>query len=399
MTSNWDGPISAAALREAFDKPRPFAVGVEEEIMLLDPGSLDLLPDARELLEEMRLDPRFKTELPASQIEIATSPASTLALVQEELFQARRLLAERLGGRALLAVAGMHPFSGPSGLVTDSERYRHTLSRYGPVARQQLVCGLHVHLGISGADRVLRVYNEMRNYLPEIAALAANAPIFLGRDTELASIRPQIAGMMPRQGVPPALPSWEWLAEELEWGRTGGSLSRFGEWWWEMRPNIAFGTLEIRVPDAQTTVTDAIAVSAVVTALALWISERIDIDPVSEPVPEWRISENRWSAARFGVDGFLADPRTGRRRRTRDRLLELIEATAPAAGTVAGDGLLHALRLLERGPAARQREVLRASGAQGVAEWLAERFLEPPLRGPAVRESRSPVARTFSEPE
>jgi glutamate---cysteine ligase / carboxylate-amine ligase len=398
VTTSWTTPISGAALRELFDTPRQFAVGVEEEIMLLDPGSLDLLSQARDLLAEMKLDARFKTEMPASQIEIATYPAATLDLVAEELFEARRLLAERLEGRALLGVAGIHPFAGPSGLVTDSERYYHTLSYYGPVARRQLVCGLHVHLGISGADRVLALYNAMRNYLPEIAALAANAPIYLGHDTELASIRPQISGMMPRQGVPPAVPSWEWLAGELEWGRKSGTVSRLGEWWWEMRLNVGVGTLEIRVPDAQTTVDDAVAVSSFVTALARSLLERLDLDSQAAPVPEWRISENRWSAARFGVEGFLADLRTGHRVRTRDRLHALIDEVAPAAGSVVGLGLEHARSLLDHSPAARQREVLQAYGARAVAEWLAGRFLEPPLKGPAGRKSRSPEAGRSAEP-
>jgi len=376
MSSRWPDPITGAALAGLFDRNRPFAVGLEEEIMVLDPATLDLLPAATELLESSGLDERFKTELPASQIEIATHAAPTFEALAAELLQARRSLAERVDRRARLAVAGVHPFSEPTGVLTAGDRYRPTLTEYGPLAKRQLVCGLHVHLGLTGAHRVLGVYNEMRNHLPDIAALAANAPIYGGRDTAMASVRPLISGLLPRQGVPPPLPSWQWYAEELGWGRTSGRLSKPGDWWWEMRPNVVTGTLEIRIPDAQTTVAGATGVGAFVAGLALWIATRLDQEEPAEPVPSWRINENRWSAARHGVDGYMVDLRTGRRERTRDRLLALIDAVSPAAAGVVGDALNQAARLVEHNPAAQQREVMGRVGAKGLTEWLAGRFLE-----------------------
>ncbi|MEX2553135.1 MAG: glutamate-cysteine ligase family protein, partial [Actinomycetota bacterium] len=234
MSSRWPDPITGASLAGLFDRNRPFAVGLEEEIMVLDPATLDLLPIATELLESSGLDERFKTELPASQVEIATHAAPTFEALTSELLQARRSLAEQVGRKARLAVAGVHPFSEPTGVLTAGDRYRPTLTEYGPVAKRQLVCGLHIHLGLTGSHRVLGVYNQMRNHLPDIAALAANAPIFGGRDTAMASVRPQISGLLPRQGVPPPLPSWQWYAEELGWGRRSGRLSKPGDWWWEM---------------------------------------------------------------------------------------------------------------------------------------------------------------------
>ena len=342
--------------------------------MVLHPDTLDLLAEGPDLLAALGLDACFKTELPASQIEIAARPAGTIADLAHELMSARRRLAEAIGGRARLAVAGAHPFAQPSGLITDLERYRHTLERYGPVARRQLICGLHVHVTVPGGQ-VLRVHNALRSYLPEIAALAANAPIFEGADTSMASIRPQISTLLPRQGVPPAIPSWEWLASQLEWGLHAGSLSRTGEWWWELRLNVVVGTLEIRVPDAQTTVEDAMAVTAFVAALVRWLAER---DDVGDPAPDWRINENRWSAARFGVAGTMADLDSGAVRPTRDRILQLIDEVSGFAPPGGKPGLEAARRLVEDPPAERQRAVMRRSGARGVAEWLAGRFLEPP---------------------
>ena len=166
--------------------------------------------------------------------------------------------------------------------------------------------------------------------MPELAALAANAPYFGGEDTGFASIRPIIAETLPRQGVPPHIPSWEAFAEELRWGAAAGGVPEPRLWWWEVRPHVAFGTLEVRVPDAQTRVDDAIAIAGVVHSLIAWLSERHDEGERFPEVPTWRIEENRWSACRYGVEGTLADLETGERSPTRERLHALIEAIEPA---------------------------------------------------------------------
>src|SRR5213075_2861884 len=133
---------------------------------------------------------------------------------------------------------------------------------------------LQVHVAPGDAERTLAVYNALRGHLPELAALAANAPFHAGRDTGFASVRPLIGGLLPRQGVPPAIPSWEAFAETLRWGRVAGAVPEPRRWWWELRPHLAFGTLELRVPDAQTTVADAAAVAAFVHALVARLGER-----------------------------------------------------------------------------------------------------------------------------
>ena len=144
------------------------------------------------------------------------------------------------------------------------------------MARRQLVCALQVHVAVGGADRTLAVYNALREHLPELAALAANAPFHAGADTGLASIRPKISEGLPRQGIPPAFASWEELAAELRWGRTAGALPELALWWWELRPHLSHGTLELRVPDAQTTIAEAAAVAAVGQALVVRLAERHD---------------------------------------------------------------------------------------------------------------------------
>src|SRR3954469_13200087 len=268
---------TAAALRAAFEAPPVLGVGVEEELFLLDADTLDLLPRAREVLERTGGDPRFKLELPAAQLEIVTPPCATVPEALAALAAGRRDLAAAaatLGGR--LAAAGAHPFADPLGVVNAEERYERTLATYGDIARRQLVAGLHVHVSLGGAERSLAVYNALRGHLPELAALAANAPFHAGSDTGLASVRPTICTLLPRQGTPPALPSWEAYADALRWGAAAGTVPEPRNWWWEVRPHALYGTLELRVPDAQASLAEAGAIAAFVHALVAWLGERHD---------------------------------------------------------------------------------------------------------------------------
>jgi carboxylate-amine ligase len=360
-----------------FDAVEPFTVGLEEEVMLLEPGTLDLLARGPELLERLPDDGRFKLEMPASQLELLTPPRGDVPTAIADLRAARHALLDGLAGVARPAVAGVHPFSKAEGKLNPGPRYAHMAGEYGPSARRQLVCALQVHVAVGGADRTLAVYNRLREQLPLLAALAANAPMYEGRDTGLASVRPKIAELLPRQGVPPALTGWDELEGELRWGAAAGTVPGPSSWWWELRPHLDYGTLELRVPDAQTTLADAGAIAAVAQTLVAWLAER-DTDGVeNDPVPTWRIEENRWSACRHGIEGEFADLRSGERRPARDRLHSLIDQLEPVAeGFGAAAHLAHARSLVERNGALRQRAVAAEAGPRGVAEWLARRFAE-----------------------
>jgi len=319
---------------------------------------------------------RFKLELQAAHFELVTEPLPDVEAAGAALAAARRTLREKTDGLVRPLAAGMHPFGGPEGHLNRGERYDRIGEEFGWVVRRQLVCALQVHVAVGGADRTLAVYNGLRSLLPELAALAANAPYFGGEDTGFASIRPVIAGTLPRQGVPPHIPSWEAFAEELRWGAASGAVPEPRLWWWELRPHADFGTLEVRMPDAQTTVEDATAVAGVVHSLIAWLSERHDEGERFPEVPTWRIEENRWSACRYGVEGSLADLETGGRSPTRERLHALLEAIEPVGRKLgAGRALTRARALVERNGALEQRAVGAERGAHGLAEWLAERFV------------------------
>ena len=372
-------PLTPEALRAAFDAPAPLTVGLEEELMLLDPESGDLTPRARELLARTDGDPRFKLELPAAQIEIVLPPLQSVGAALGELARARRDLAGAATGIASLAAAGAHPFAAAEGELNRGERYDRTAAAHGAFARRQLVFALQVHVAVGSADAALAVYNALRSYLPEIAALAANAPFHEGRDTGLASIRPKIAEALPRQGIPPAVSSWDAYAEALAWGASSATVVEPAVWWWELRPHPGFGTLELRVPDAQATLADAAGVAAFCHALTGWLVERAAAGEQLAVADSWRIAENRWLAARDGVEGELADLETGERRPTQARLESLLDTLGPVAERLGcAAELEEARRLARENGAMRQRAVAAAAGVGALPRWLAERFLDPP---------------------
>ena len=340
-----DSLPTAADLRAAFERHSEMTVGLEEELMLLDPETLDLSPRASDALAELGDDPRFKLELPAAQLEIVTAPHASVAEAAVELAAARRTLAARFR----LAGAGVHPFASALGPLNRDTRYAAIGAEYATVANRQLVFGLHVHVAIPGAARALAVYNALRSYLPDLAALAANAPFYEGRDSGLASVRSRISGLLPRQGIPPAFASFEAYADALRW--CGFDDPR--QWWWELRLHPILGTVEIRVPDTQATIADTAAVAEVAYTLATRLA-----DAEEHPVAEsWRIDQNRWAACRYGLDAVMTDPVTGEREPVRDRLTRLL-GTAPPEIT----------------GAARQRAIAAEQGLRGLVATLADEF-------------------------
>ena len=359
--------MNPADLRRLFDEDAAAAdtIGVEEELMLLHPESLDLEPRASDVLARLEGDPRFKPELPAAQLELLTTPVKSLEALAAQLAAGRRDLAAAAEGIGVLAGSGTHPFAAAEGELNPADAYRLTREEYGPVARRQLVFGVHVHVRVGGAERSLAVYNALRSYLGEIAALAANAPFHAGRDTGLASIRPKISETLPRQGVPPAFESLEEFAGALDWAARAGVAPQPRMWWWELRMHPVHGTIEARVPDQQATVGETVAVAAFVRGLVLDLAARHDAGERLPVHPTWRIAENRWSAARHGLDGSMADLDTGERLPTRERLAELIERV----------GAPEAMPLARENGAIRQRAWAAEAGPVGAARELAQRFL------------------------
>ena len=364
--------LSADGWRALLDGVTDHTIGVEEELMLLDPASFAAARVRSELGDAVSL----RTELPAAQVETASPVCATIAEAAAALTAARRTLASGVAGWARLAGAGTHPFADPEGALIDEPKYAHLIAEFPWVLPRQLVFGLHVHVAVRGADRALAVHNALRSHLPDLAALAGNAPLHGGRDTGLASLRPKLCDLLPRQGVPPAWRSWEERADYERWGRRGGVFPGAGEPWYELRAHDELGTIELRVPDAQSTPEEAAGVVAFAAALVAWLAERSDAGETLPVHDDSRIAENRWRAMRRGLDGTLLDLDSGEPAPARARILALIDAVAPAAAQLGGAAELeHALTLAARNGAERQRALAAERGVRGVVEWLADAFL------------------------
>ena len=368
--------LTADGWRALLDGVSDHTIGVEEELMLLDPDTLDLLPRPPRVRAELGHVVSMRTELPAAQVETASPVCATIAQAGHELDGARRVLAAGVAGWARLAGAGTHPFAEPEGALIDDPKYADLIAEFPWVLPRQLVFGLHVHVAVRGADRALAVHNALRSYLPDLAVLAGNAPLHGGRDTGLASLRPKLSELLPRQGVPPAFASWEERAAYERWARAGGVFPGAGEPWYELRVHDEHGTIELRVPDSQTTPQEAAGVLAFAAALVAWLAERHD---TGQPLPvhdHARIAENRWRAMRHGLDGSLLDLDTGEPQPARERVRELIDTVAPAAARLGGAAELeHARVLTACNGAERQRAMAAERGPRGVVEWLADAFL------------------------
>lgn len=369
------GRLSTAQLRAAFDGVEDLTIGLEEEVLLVDPQSFELVPRAAQVLDRIGAGDLFKLELPAAQLEILTPPSATVADAAAVLRRGRTILVDRCGDLAAALAAGIHPSAEREGELNRGPRYDAIRDDYRLIARRQLVCALQVHVAVRGASRALAVYNALRCYLPEIAALAANAPFEAGIDTGLASVRPTISAMLPRQGVPPRIDSWEDLATQLRWGAVAGSVPEPRRWWWELRPHVSYGTLEVRVADAQITTADAAGIAAFVHSLVGWLASRHEAGEQLAVAAGWRIAENSWSACRDGIEGSLADLETGARVGTGERLGELCDVLAPTAARLrCSDELSHAAALARRNGAVAQREFAATHGVAALAPWLSACF-------------------------
>jgi glutamate---cysteine ligase / carboxylate-amine ligase len=366
---------SVDELRAVFDRAEEPTIGVEEELLLVDPRSFAPVDAGPELLAELQDHDRFRAELSPAQIEIVSPVCTSPGEAVRALMAGRRAAAAATAGEMRLVGLGAHPFAEPWSGISPGPRFELIERRFRWGARQGgLAAGLHIHLGIPGADTLLAVSNALRGFMPEIAALAAAAPYFAGRDTGLASIRPKLADALPNQGVAPAFAGWDDYAALLEWGRMTGSFSDHTKLWWECRLHPGFGTIEVRVPDAQAAPADVEAVVTVTWSLARWLAERHDRGEPLPAHPVWAIAENRWRAAADGVEGALVDLDVMRPVAARARIRELLTRIGGSAGSPAGERAIeHGLTMLDRPAPPTHREIAATRGLPGLVAWAAER--------------------------
>ena len=334
-------------IEERFGAAPPFSLGVEEELMILDPATLDEVPAVLRVLrhvEGIDLPGRLKTELFASVFETNTDPLPTAAAVDEALPVLRRAAAGAAKAEGLvIAAAGTHPFADPiEQEIVDEERYTTFVGHGGISVRRQGVQGLHVHVGMSSGEECWRCLELVLPWLPVLLALSANSPWFRGELTGMASNRAPVLAELPRAGAPPAFGSyaaWEAWVERLVRLGTTQDYTRI---WWDARPHPRFGTLEIRMPDQPTDVRLSAAFAALLQALcaAALAGELPAAGARLGDAGRADYAQNRWAAARFGPRAELLHPGGRSVAAAAELGAELLELVRPAAGRLGSLELL-----------------------------------------------------------
>ncbi|MDQ3067415.1 MAG: YbdK family carboxylate-amine ligase [Actinomycetota bacterium] len=367
--------------RESFESGTDFTVAVEEEFALLDPATLDLVNRFEEVQAAAQgtpLEPHLVGELIASEVEIKTGRCETFADVPAVMAERRQqldTLVDPLG--IALAASGTHPWaSWKEQRIIDTPHYRRNdeLLRY--VVWRNNTFGLHVHVGIKGADRAIAVTNGLRNLLPEILALSASSPFVESVNTGLHSARTQIfTRFFPRCGVPDAFESWRQYEDYVRFLYETGSLTEHTQLWWSVRPHLAFPTVEIRIADGQPELAEAQSLAAFATALAARIARAVDEGEPLADQPHRLIEENTWRAIRWGLSGEFLDLERGDVVPTRARLERLLEWVGPVAEEI---GAAPYLQLPERNSA--ERQIARHEEGATLEEIYAE-LARVPVRG------------------
>ena len=360
-----------------YGRRRPFSLGVEEEFQLLNGESYELSSRFDEVFEAVGGDPRVKPELMQSIIEVATHVAETVPEAIEEARDLRAQLRDAAAeSGALISSAGTHPFSRYEHQeITEQPRYQELVETMQWIAERELIFGLHVHVGLESAEQAVAVANGLRTWLPELLALSVNSPFWQARDTGLASTRVKLFDAFPRSGLPPAFSSFEEFELLVERGVKTGSFEDYTFIWWDLRPHPKLGTIEVRICDGQTRLESVAGLVALIQSLAATLAWRYETEGALPIQPRTLVEENKWRAARYGLDAELIDLTRDEVRPARTAAQELVELALPAARRLGCTAELDELqRLCERGSGAdEQRRVHREQGSLlAVAQWLAE---------------------------
>ncbi len=362
-----------AASRAAFEAQPDFTLAVEEEFALLDPATLELVnrfEDLQQAAKGTDVEPHLVGELIASEVEVRTGRCETFAEAAAALGERRaqlRALADGVG--VGLSAVATHPWSRwQDQRIIDTPHYRRNdeLLRY--VVWRNNTFGLHVHVGVNGADRAIRVTSALRNYLPELLALSASSPFVEGVFTHLHSARTQIfTRMFPRCGIPDALDDWSDWERYIRFLYETGSVTEHTQLWWSVRPHLAFPTVEIRICDAQPELAESRSLAALCFSLTARIARALD---EGEPLPSWPnrlLEENLWRAIRWGLSGELIDLERGVSIPARARLEQLVEWVLPVAEEL---GAAQWLAVPERNAA--ERQMARHADGASMEEIFAE---------------------------
>jgi carboxylate-amine ligase len=357
-----------------------FTVGIEEELMIVDGETHALVNAIEALLEDSgahnaeRHAGEVKPELMESVLEIATKPCATAIAAGDQIRALRHQVRETAMARELtIGSAGTHPFAmWEDQRIVARPRYRDLISALRFVARQELIFGMHVHVGIDDPDKAIHVANGMRVHVPVLLALSANSPFWRGDSTGLLSTRTPIFRQFPRVGMPPAYADWADWERQVDFMVKSGVMEDYTYLWYDVRPHPNLGTVEVRCCDSQTRAEHTVALSALIQAMVHELSEHYEAGTHLGEYPWQMLDENKWLAARHGLEGEIVDLPSSERVTTKALTRRLLERLTPHAQQLGSAGALDGIRdLLERGNGA-SRQIVVYEANHDLNEVMAE---------------------------
>ena len=354
-------PITRSTAIAFNGSPNP-TIGVEMELQIVDPTTRKMVNAGPRLVEAVGDPMHVKPELLECCVELNTGICKDMAEVRADLggrLERVQAVADELG--LVLVGTGTHPFAQWNELaVTNEERYIGLLDRMQWLARRFMIFGLHVHVGVSDGEKAIAISNSLTSYLPFLLGLSSSSPFWLGEDTGLASSRIKIFEALPTAGLPPYMRNWNQFVSYMNTLITAGAISSIQEVWWDVRPHLAFGTIEVRVCDGVNTLSEVCSLVALVQTLIVHLAQRYDSGQQLPMLKEWTIKENKWRACRWGTDARIIINERGDQMSLARKLEEIIEELEPTARDLGSHGDLERVRGLLHNPSfKRQRRVYK----------------------------------------
>jgi glutamate---cysteine ligase / carboxylate-amine ligase len=356
-------PLDLELAREKFESSQDFTIGLEEEFAILDPRTLELEHRFEDVMAACQADEVLAEsaagELIASEVEIRSGRAETFGEAVERQRERRARLFDLVGGMGLtLGAMGTHPWANYlEQRIIDTPHYNRLRHELGYVAQRNNTWSLHLHMGVRGADRAIAVCDRLRELLPLLLAVSANSPFLDRRDTGLHSVRSEIfTRTFPRCGVPSPFVDWSTYAGFIDTLQRAGSVIESTQLWWSVRPHHSFGTVEVRICDAQTRGDESFALAELIAACIAQAALDYDehgYEGKGALLADREIEENLWRAIRYGAGGRMIDFRRGEEVPTRSMLDQVLAWSEPARAQLGLE-----VRLPERNGAERAREAL-----------------------------------------
>ncbi|MFV1980309.1 MAG: glutamate--cysteine ligase [Rhodothermia bacterium] len=348
-------------------------LGVELEIQIVDPETMNLTSRSVQILEKLDEDSPIKQELTQSTVEVITGVCETVAKTRADLtrsFETLYEIGDELGHT--YAAAGTHPFAKwREQDIYPNDRYQDLVRRIQWPARRLMIYGLHVHVGVESGEKAIAIMNALTRYIPHLLVLSASSPYLDREDTGLASTRTKIFETMPTAGLPFRLANYSEFQTFMNSLLRADAIESIREIWWDIRPHPGFGTVEVRICDCPSTLTETAALTALVQCMVVWLDQCYDRGLMPELLRPWIVRENKWRAARYGLEASMIVDNAGTQNQITDDIRTLVSQLAPISARLDCSHELEDILGILDGGASYQRQ-RRLFGETGNFERVVE---------------------------